>query len=189
MMSKLIMLFLTFIFCFHSFAASIDPLTINQIVDEFQYELTVNWDQQDQKELKVIREKYLNIFEEMRTQGLTYEELYRSLEPRINPFYRVLINHQMKDLRTGKINETQALESLLKGINQSRPMGASWNGKAGEIILLSALVGFIGFLFVKLTISISRCGTNPKYCCPYYGWTDSNGNGYCDPSEEIQRYK
>lgn len=185
-MKLLITFFLSMIICLQAFAAEIGAFEVNRLVDEFQYELEVNWDQKDKAVLVATKEKYLKMFEELRTQGLTAERLVTSLEPRLNTQQKIIINNTLSQYRLGLISDEQLTETIFSAVNESRPSGASWNGQSAVGIGLAVLAtGFVGYVLVKVIINLSRCGVNPRYCCEYYGWTDTNGDGYCNADEEV----
>lgn len=185
-MKKFIFALIALIFSLQSFAAQVSPDAVISIIDEFEYDLTVEWDQKDSVYLSNRRQAFIHEMNELKVQGLTLETLLIAVESKIDPDHLDFTKHKLLELKLKKISEQEALDAILESINLSRMQGASWSGReVFEVLgMLALAIGTMALVIYVFSIT-AKYGVNPKYCSPAGGWVDTNGNGFCDREEEV----
>ncbi|MES2527220.1 MAG: hypothetical protein V4598_09030 [Bdellovibrionota bacterium] len=145
-MKKLFSLLLVLCFSANVFAGSTAGL--ERALDEYQFALTVEWDQKDQK---VYQAKTDAFFAEMAkiiaSEGLSREEIVSVAEAKMKNKAQ-LEALKLKLALAGKAGSTQELGKVLQeSVKDMYASGASWNGDAVLPVLggiaIAALLGYV----------------------------------------------
>ncbi|MGE3610325.1 MAG: hypothetical protein AB7I27_12105 [Bacteriovoracaceae bacterium] len=143
---KIISFILLFCFTLNSFASTGSIQELEKVLDDYQYALTVEWDQKDQnvyqEQTKVLFEK----LDELMSKGLSKQELKAVLEKKVQNAKTIeAIKLKLALLQNGSTQE------LFKVVTENRKdfysRGASWYGGenlqiAGGVLLLVAIIGY-----------------------------------------------
>lgn len=162
---KFIALVLSFCLSFNVLAARGTVAELDKHIDEFQYALTVEWDQKDQR----VYEKETSVFYEkissLMARGLTQQDIMRVLEKRVAD-KDTLEAMKLKVTMLDKVNSEKDLAMLLETeASKMYASGASWNGEAymqyGLIAL--AVIGIGYYIWFHAT---HKCNSyNSAYTC------------------------
>lgn len=174
------------ILCFTSnvFARSVEH-NLASTVEEFKYELTVEWDQKDQEALKSILGRMRTELSKLKESGMTGKDLIAYVEKTGNPQQVERIKAQLF-LNEANMSEERLTEFFRKEILPVGAQGASWSGGADLKYGLAAvaLIGILVLLAIKWSKytedwNNSTCLTAEKY--------ESCGEEYvCDLSNEYR---
>lgn len=144
-MKKLFSLLLVLCFSVNTFAASTAGL--ERAMDEYQFALTVEWDQKDQV---IYQAKTDAFFAEMAklivSEGLSKEEILSVADKKMKNKAQ-LEALKLKLTLAGKANSSAELGKVLQGsVKDMYSSGASWNGEAlmpiGLGLLVAAVIGY-----------------------------------------------
>ncbi len=126
-------------------AASTGQLQLERELDEYNYALSVEWDQKDWKFYEAETEKFLiKLSYLMREQGLTPNDLTLLSEKKIkNKAVLDAVKHRVERLGPNS-SEADLIEILKQTSTEFYSQGASWNGMAvllygGGLVLLAAI--------------------------------------------------
>lgn len=179
---KLISWLLILCFTTNVFARSVEH-NLASTVEEFKYELTVEWDQKDQEALKSILDRMRGELSKLKASGMTGKDLIAYVEKTGNPQQIARIKAQLM-LNEANMSEERLADFFRKEVLPVGQAGASWNGGA-EIkygLAAVALIGILVLLAMKWSKytddwNASTCITAEKY--------ESCGEEYvCDLSNE-----
>lgn len=146
-MKKLLSVVLAFTFTFNVFAASTATQELEKSLDNYQYAMTVEWDQKDQKFSDAQTEKFLaDMGKLIKEKGLKQEEILALAEKKIANKQTVEAM-KVKLALIGSVRNSSELASVLKDVSKDMySQGASWNGDvvmtAGLVVLVVAVVGY-----------------------------------------------
>ncbi len=181
---KLISWLLILCFTTNVFAKSVEA-NLASTVEEFKYELTVEWDQKDQEALKTILGRMRTQLSKLKEAGMTGKDLITYVEKTGNPAQVARIRAQLM-LNEANMSEERLADFFRKEVLPVGSVGASWNGGA-EIkygLAAIALIGILVLLAMKWSKytedwNNSTCITAEKY--------ESCGEEYiCDLSNEYK---
>jgi hypothetical protein len=162
--------------------------SLKDAFDEFNYSISVEWDQKDLGFYENQRKKFIDNISELQAQGTTYQEMIDFLRSQVKD------GTLAKDLETAfnmiqinRMSQDEAHKYLLQTINNSYSTGASWNGETGYWISMGVVViAFaIGIIYaIKVTKEDSGTPTPDNcswssYCTPYCS-TDIFGRLTCE---------
>lgn len=185
------MKFLTWIliFCFATQAmASTVREGLEAAMNEFEYDMVVEWDQKDAKKAEAFTQKFIQSLEGLYEQGLSNDELMKYIEGRVKDkeqlaAIRASAALSAKDGASAE-NIAKALQSNMEKFGQR---GASWTGGVAMTAVITGLVAIGALIIYQLVWNLSRrcveaqmqerCG-NEDYCSDYD--YDSEGNSYCE---------
>ncbi|MGE3610324.1 MAG: hypothetical protein AB7I27_12100 [Bacteriovoracaceae bacterium] len=157
-------------------------------IDNYQYAMTVEWDQKDKVFYQQKNESFYNNLASLMDRGLTKEELAKAFENKIQ-------NKKMLEALKLKISLYQNLKTddLIQIIQDSSKDlyqdGASWNGTTAVGIGISALL--VGFLAYQIWFDATHecVESHLEYQCH----TDEINHGqyytYCGDVEVCTRYQ
>ncbi len=161
---RVISFILLTIFLMETSIAAITPKEeLKLVLDELEFSLKVEWDQKD----KVFAEKKMEEFNErlkvLYKKGLKKEDLLLTMEESITDekFKKDLATLQVQ-MKFTNLSFEETRQILKENYQKTLQKGASWNGKAQEVlpmILIGAIiVGIIAFL----TVSSIQCSKDPS---------------------------
>lgn len=176
----------------NAFGSATDS-AIRSSVEEFEYSLTVDWDQKDQASLEKIMGKFKSDLEALKKKGMTDQELLSYIESRATD------KKQIERLRAKILLEQpsaspEAMANFFRAeLASLKVQGASWNGEAIFSYGFSAVL--VGIL-IYATISMMADGKRTKeqnaktclvasnyescdeeYRCTAYSYTDDGYGG------------
>lgn len=139
-LATLLSLFLTI----NAFASSSLKHEVLKSLDEYQYAMTVEWDQNDRSFAEAQTRKLFQDFSTLFAQGMTSEQVLKILEAKIrNPALIAELRLKAQSLPT---NSQEVLVQALADSSASfYSEGASWNG-AAVAFYGGVAVFFIGFI-------------------------------------------
>lgn len=193
-MKKLCFALLAMVFCLNSFAATGVADDFARLVDDYQYSLTVDWDQKDSAvEEKLTTKFFLGLDQLTKEKGLKIEELEKMISSKVKD-PKVLEAIRVKIALMGKNPSQKEVLELLKAESKNLyHSGASWNGEAvityGFGILIVALFAYA--IYFELTHECVRyeendfptCRAETDYGCDSFGrncGTVYTGRTVCD---------
>lgn len=162
---KLLSILLSLCLTFNVLAASGTISEFERSLDEYQYALTVEWDQKDQvvyeRETKAFFKKMNSM---MATQGLTEAEILKVLEGKMHD-KKALEAIKLKLSLLDKAKTESELAAVLKeNADAIYSKGASWNGDVTYYIIGAVAVLAIGYAI--WFYSTHECNSyNTSYTC------------------------
>lgn len=133
-MKRLVLSILCLMMTLNSFAASAGKNDLTQVFDDYQYSVTVDWDQKDEKALTELTNAfYKNLDLLMLEKGMDVNEIEKLLEARIKD--KKLVEATKLKLRLIGSNPSRAdvIKFLAEEGKQMYAHGSSWNGEAVAI--------------------------------------------------------
>lgn len=146
---KLISWLLILCFTTNVFAQSVEH-SLSSTIEDFKYELTVEWDQKDESALNRILENMRKELTTLKAQGMTSSDLMRYVEKTGSKEDAERIQAKLQ-LQGGDLSDAQLMTFLRHEIIPLGTKGASWNGgsDAKYAIAAIALVGILVLLALK----------------------------------------
>ena len=146
-MKNLSVLFLTIIISFSASAAN-----LNTVIDDYQYAMTVEWDQRDQVFSKARTEEFYSAIQKLQENGLTVKELEAGIKAKLGDaraVQEISSALEAQDLRS--MDELMNFMTSRQSEFYSR--GANWSSDALiGFAEYAFIVGFVGFLvYVAVT--------------------------------------
>lgn len=188
---KLVSYIVLFCLTFNVFASSGTIQELERQLDDYQYSMSVEWDQKD----KAFYDKQTNAFFSnlsnlIKNEGLTENEIMSLLEKKVSN-REVLDSLKLKVSLLSKVNSPAELASVLRDNAESFYVkGASWNGDValtvGLGIVLAAVIGYAVWFSAT-----HRCVQyETRYGCQSYNYGgagyNSNYYGYYSTSAYTQ---
>jgi hypothetical protein len=158
---KIIISFMLVLFTFNTYAISPFAQEFKQAIDEFQFGLTVEWDQKDLSVRNEITKELLGKIRELRAKGMTSKEFQDVLKSK----------GQNPPMPVSYVKDVELVNEAFKN-SKSYARGASWNGEAvltTSFILATAAVLF--FIFKAVVNQIKDPGENSV--CKDYAQTET----------------
>lgn len=123
------------------------PLSnIEKSLDDYQFAMTVEWDQKDQAFSKHQTEKFLAEIQQAIAEGVTKEEIFGLAQIKMkSPQAVEALKLKVTLLTSSATNPAQLAEILQTSSTDFYHQGASWNGEIGEYALWAGLALFVGF--------------------------------------------
>jgi hypothetical protein len=119
---------------------------LKAVIDEFNYSLSVEWDQKDQSFLNAQSEKLTRELQRLQQSGISNQELMNQVLLEIkdqNLAREIQTTFSMVSLNAMSAKEAQ--EHIKTAVSKSYATGASWNGSA-FVGVVAALVLIAGVL-------------------------------------------
>ncbi len=186
-MKKIFTVFLLLTLCLQSFAATGGADDLARAFDDYQYAVTVDWDQKDQASLKAITEAFYSRIDKLSQEnGTTAAGLEKLIDQKVKD-PAVLAALRVKIQLLGKNATREQVLEMLK--NESKNLyqnGASWNGEAvmtySLIIVVAALFAYA--IYFELTHECVKWEEDPDSfdCRPkqYYTCSRFSECGYIE---------
>lgn len=196
-MKKLLSIVLALTFSVNVFSATAVS-ELEKSLDNYQYAMTVEWDQKDQKfQDAKTQEFFAEMGKLIQEKGLKQEEIIALAEKKIANKQTVEAIKLKLNL-VGNVKNSAELASVLKDISSGMgAQGASWNGDVlltgGLVVLVVAVVGYaIWFSATHTCVEYSErwdCDSRTDCGTDYYGsvcYTDTTcgWNDYCTRYEK-----
>ncbi len=189
-MKKLTLLFLAFTFCLNSFAATGTADELARAFDDFQYSITVDWDQKDQKAYQAMMNTFYEKLDKLtQKDGMAVSDLEKMVEEKVKD-PKVVSALRLKVQLLGKSASREDILSLLRSESSALySKGASWNGDATLTYgIIALVVGIVAYaIYFQLTHDCVKyeegntysCSASQHYSCDYSGFDC----GYVDGPE------
>lgn len=186
---KMISWLLILCFTTNVFAASVEQ-SLSSTIEDFKYELTVEWDQKDESALNKILENFRKELSSLKDQGMTSSDLMTYVEKTGSKTDAERIKAKLH-LQGTDLSDAQLMDFLRREIIPLGNKGASWNGGADAkyAIAAVALVGVLVLLAIKWSsytkdwnnstclVAEDREGSREVYVCDLENWyTDEYGH-------------
>ncbi len=179
---RLVAFFLSLCLTMNVFAASAGQLQLERELDEYNYVLSVEWDQKDRSFYEAETAKFLQkVSQLMREQSLSSSDLLSLAEKRTKNKVALEAVKLRLSLQGPAKSEADLLEILKETSGEFYSKGASWNGEAvliggAAVLLVAALIGWaIWFDANHVCVAYEE-----RYECNSTSKTDSWGNVYTD---------
>lgn len=171
---KLLAVLLSFLMTFNVMAASGTAQELERALDDYQYALTVEWDQKDQvvyeAETKAFFEKIGSLIAE---QGASKDEILAMAEKK-------MANKQAFEalkLRLSLLSEVKSSEELAKILKENAKEfyghGASWAPDGTVILSVVAVVAIVGYL-IWFNANYKCVATDQRWECDTTSTTSSS---------------
>jgi len=180
---------LSFCITFNVLASSGTLQELERHIDEYQYVLTVEWDQKDQKYYDAQTDEFVSKLNELILKNnISREEILSLSEKKIkdkNAFEAMKLKMSLLDRN---ISPDALAQTLRESAKDFYSKGASWNGDVAVIVPVALMAILIGFaVWHSLTYECVaweeryNCTTD-EYCANYS--YDFDGNSYCSYYQE-----
>jgi hypothetical protein len=172
---RLISALLCFCLTFNVMAASGTVTELEKALDEYQYSLTVEWDQKDPAFMTARTEAFYASLSDLMNKGLTQEEVLAVVSKKSkNPKEIEALKLKMEALagKASSANElAEAITANSKGMYAS---GASWEGSAilisvGIVALVGAAIAYSIWFDKSHTCVATAQGEQCGWVSPYQG--------------------
>lgn len=143
---KIVAFLLSLCLTMNVFASSGMSSEVLRTMDDYQYAMTVEWDQQDRSFAEAQTRKLFQEFSALFAQGMTSEQLLKIVEDKIkNPALVKELRLKAQMIPTG--SQDEMIQALADSSTSFYTEGASWNGTAvmfyGGVALF--FIGFIAY--------------------------------------------
>lgn len=144
---RFISLLVAFCFTFNVMASTGTVQELERALDDYQYSLSVEWDQNDQSFYDLKTKEFFGKLEQLiKEEGLSQEQMLSLVEKKVNN-PSVVNALKLKLSLLGKGATTDDLVSLIKDSTKDMyAQGASWNGEIVYTVvaglLVAAIVGY-----------------------------------------------
>jgi hypothetical protein len=188
----------------NAFAASASTADLSSVFNEYEYALTVEWDQKDKAmEQKITSEFFSKVDGLFKAKGLTAEAVEAFLVERIHDKSKLASIKAQVNLLSFKAESTSELAQLLsQNASSMRLEGANWNGSTltlqiGALVLLAGLLAYSIYFNLNNYCSKKKewtdCGWLDTQDCGYdydgdYHCWDSGSEYVCSDHESCEEY-
>lgn len=182
---KILSLVLSLCITFNVLAASGTVSELERVIDSYQYSMTVEWDQKDQKFYDTKTDAFIaQVAQVIKKEGLTKDQVLAMSEKRVQDKQAL----EAMKLKMSLLDKNMSSEELATALRDSSKefysKGASWNGKVAfiaPIALFAVIIGY--FVWWDATHECVqyeeqyRCHTNDV--CVSYSYDYEYGGSYC----------
>lgn len=181
-MKRLFALVLLFCLSLNTFAATGTIQELSSAFDEYQYALTVEWDQQDKSFQEAQTKAFFQKISLLMSEGLTQEKVLAMAEAK-------MANKEALAALKAKLtvlNRFESPEQLAKFLSQNSKMfyaqGASWNGSVDPMtaLLVVGIAAIIGYA-IWFTATHECVAYDQRWECSSDTYYDDYGS-YTDTS-------
>ncbi len=179
---RFVALLLSLCLTMNVFAASAGQLQLERELDEYNYVLSVEWDQKDKSFYEAETAKFLQkVSKLMREGGLSSSDLVSLAQKRTKNKAALEAVKLKLSLQGPAKSEADLLEILKETSGDFYSKGASWNGEViliggAAVLLVAALIGWaVWFDANHVCVRYEE-----RYECSSTSRTDSWGNVYTD---------
>lgn len=174
---KLVALLLAFCLSLNVMAASGTIQELERNIDDYQYALTVEWDQKNEKFYNDQTQLFFKKMEALINAGLSQKDIQFFAEKRLKDPKAVEALQLKLKLATKNASAQDLVGIVKESTKDMYATGASWNGYSNSTIILTALV---------VTLLAYGAWWNSQHECVDYqtdyvcrSYTDCNGYGSC----------
>ena len=126
-----------------------NAINLNDVFDNLNYELNVNWDQKDSEKYTQIVQNFTRDLARLQAQGLTTSEMKKAIEMSLRQANLVIdLDELLGTIDIDRLDSQNISEIIMEKIEAGRIQGASWNGNAimytyAAVVISAFIVGFI----------------------------------------------
>lgn len=143
---------------FNVMAASGTVQEFERALDEYQYSLTVEWDQKDQKFMTVRTEAFYEALSDLMNQGLTSQDILKVVSTKSKNAKEVeALKARMEILAKNATSSSELAQAITASSKGLYSTGASWEGTS--ILISVGIVAVIGAV-----VAYSIWFNNNKVC-------------------------
>lgn len=158
-----------------SFSASAQ--TLEKIVDDYNYAVTVEWDQKDQAFFDQAGKKFMaEVDAYSRTNTLTKADVLKVFSARVQDKKQLEALMLKAELTSQEMNAENFVELMRSSQESFYARGSSWNGE----VIGAVTGGLVLVLFFAMFIYVGHQSERERYCSGTYHWVNDYGNE-CDP--------
>lgn len=175
MLKRMCTLFLAFAFATTASAATIGQDSVREAINDFNYSVKVEWDQQDREFYKAQVQKLEAKIAEFHAAGMSNSEIVKAAVSNVQDQKLAAEISAALDMVQGNMNQVEAQKLVMQAVKANGNQGANW---AGSI----ALIG--GVVLVGLLLAASLAGGGAGVSCNSYdcgGYYYYNDPFYYDP--------
>ncbi len=159
---KLISLFLILCFTMNAFASSGAIHELSSVIDDYQYAMTVEWDQKDEtfrrKQLEALSGKMGALFK----QGLTAQDVNILIENRFKNSQVAQAAKAKVALMGSNLTPANVVDLLKESSSDIYSSGASWNGNT-QIFVWGGVV----LAIIAIAVAYSKWKSDNYECAEY----------------------
>ena len=184
----------SFLIAFSVFSAQAQVAShqdLKSVVDEFQFALTVEWDQKDKSFYDAQTRKFQKSLESLQAQGMSDLEMLDYLKSTIKD-ERVSkdLDQLYQQVSLNKISRSEVQKLVKETFSKTYNQGANWNG-SGSATIAVAVVVIIAAVLIFSSISNSKNGsrsgeTGGEVTPGDEGGTHNPPHGYCYDSNNCE---
>lgn len=141
---------ITFLLACSIFSASAMPNTndgLKAAFDEFNYSVTVEWDQKDPSFLEAKKLELMQTISGLEAEGMTRAELITFAKSQLKDANLIKnLDSVLEAISLNKMTSEEANNFMIRSIENSQSQGANWNG----VIILTP----VGLLILVLLIAV-----------------------------------
>ena len=177
---RIISIFLCLCLSMNVLASSGTIQELERSFDNYQYTLTVEWDQKDVKFQEAATKKFFEQLSELQQKGLEKEQILALAEKK-------MANKEAFEamkLKLGLLSNVKSSSELAQVLKDSSKdfyqQGASWNGSAilevGIYVFLAAAIGYA--IWFGFTHECVEWDEREEYSCSEESYTDYDEDGF-----------
>ena len=166
---KLMSLLVAFCFSMNVFAATGSIEALERTVDEYQYSLSVDWDQKDSKFYDAQTSAFFAKLQKLiKEEGLSQKEVMSFVESKMSN-KQALEALKLKASMIAKTNNAEELAKLVRDASKDfYAQGASWNGSSVvPVVIIAVIVGVIAYT-VWFNATHECIAYESRYVCNSY---------------------
>lgn len=181
-MQRLIAFILLFTFTFNVFASTGTLQELEKSLDEYQYALTVEWDQKDMQFQEAQSKILFAKISALMAQGLTSAEIVKLAEQKISN-KETLAAMRVKLAMAGEVKSSEELAKLLSDTSKDfYKKGASWSGSIDATTALFVIAGVALLAYAVWFSATHECvAWDQRWDCTENTYYDDYGS-YTDSS-------
>lgn len=170
---RLISAFLCLCITFNVIAASSSARELENALDEYQYALTIEWDQKDSSFMTKKTETFYNTLSVLMENGLTQNEIMELVYKKTSHAKVIeTLTLKMKLLAETSNSSFELAQVITENSQSFYATGASWEGyhyaTTGIIVVVAALVGYSIWFDSQRTCVATTTGTQCGWITDYY---------------------
>jgi hypothetical protein len=144
---RVISLLLSLCFTFNVMASTGTVQELEKAIDEYQFAMTVEWDQKDQSFVKKTTDAFYGNLSELMERGLTQEEVMNVISQKTkNPKDIEVLKLKLKSLAGNAHSSSDLAQAIAENSKLLYSNGASWDGSViitgGVLVVVAALIGY-----------------------------------------------
>lgn len=170
MLKRMCTLFLAFAFATTASAGTIGQNAVREAINEFNYSVKVEWDQQDRDFYKAQVQKLEASIAALAATGMSNAEIVKAATESVQDQKLAQDINAALAAVNGNMSQEDAAKLVMQAVKANGQQGASWSGGA---TLISGLV-LVG-LIVAVALAGGGSAGGSCYDCyydPYYPWYD-----------------
>ena len=169
MIKRMCTLFLAFAFATSASAATIGQQSVRSAINDFNYSVKVEWDQQDRAFYQAQVQKLEATIAALRADGMSNNEIVKAAAANVQDAQLAAEINNALSMVDSNMSTADAQKMVMQAVKANGNHGASWSGST-TLILGVVLVGLI--LAASLAGGVSGscydCGGGYYYYDPFY---------------------